>query len=72
MTTPDLPPAAAKSICTVCHGVHITSMDLAILELAEQPPLPWCSCEDCPVCGPWQAKMKAAMERIQQGGGTPG
>lgn len=40
--------AAAGGICEVCGGVHVRTIDHAIL--ASIANLPFCDCPACPVC----------------------
>ena len=53
--------AQAGAICLVCGGLHISTIDLAIL--ARVAAMPWCLCGACQVCTPFRRELDRLMER---------
>ena len=51
---------AGGAICSVCGGLHVPNIDTAIHVLAAEEDgtsVPWCECEDCPVCTPFAERV---------------
>lgn len=58
--------ADVGSLCSDCGGLHVGSMDTAIMasNIAESTGarIPWCDCPECPTCKPLRESLLRVMK----------